>query len=250
MIKLVISGIAGRMGKRISALAAEDKDFAVTGGLESEDSPFIGKDIGDVLGTGGLGKDIESDFEKLASDCDVVIEFTTPEATMKHLEIAQSNNVAIVIGTTALVSSDIDKIKTVSKKIPIVFSPNMSIGANLLFRITEDASRSLGEDYEVKILEVHHTKKKDAPSGTAKRLGEAVSKVRGKTPPIKSIREGDIAGDHSVIFTGKYETIELKHSAHSRDVFAKGALLAAKFLKGKKPGLYTMQDVIEVRYGF
>ena len=232
MIRLVISGAAGRMGKRLISFALEDREFEIAGGLESADDPAVGQ--GNIV----------SDFAKIARGCDVLIEFTFPDATMKHLEIACKNKVGMVIGTTALSEEEMSQIKKASKQIPIVFSPNMSIGANLLFKITEDASRSLGEDYEVKIVEAHHIKKKDAPSGTAKRLGEAVLKVRGKTPPIKSIREGDIVGDHSVIFTGKYETIELKHSANSRDVFAKGALLAAKFLKGKKPGLYTIQDVI------
>jgi len=164
---------------------------------------------------------------------------------MQHLEVARKNKVAMVIGTTALSPEEINKIKDASKDIPIIFSPNMSIGANLLFKITEIVSRALSKDYKVEIVEAHHAKKKDAPSGTAKRLGEAVSKVRGETPPIESIREGDIVGDHSVTFTGPEEKIELRHSAFSRDTFARGALDAARFLKGKKSGFYTMKDVID-----
>lgn len=244
MIKLVISGIAGRMGKRIGALALKDKDFDIKGALESVDSSFIGKDVGEVLGAGKMDKKVSSDFGKISDDCDVVIEFTYPDATIEHLVIARKKKIAIVIGTTALSSQDIEKIKEASNDIPIVFSPNMSIGANLLFKLTEMTSRVLGEDYNVEITEVHHTRKKDVPSGTAKRLGEVVSKARGKIPPIESIREGDVVGDHKVIFTGKEERIELKHSAFSRDTFARGALNAAKFLKSRKSGFYTMQDVI------
>jgi len=245
MIKIVISGICGRMGRRIGLLASKDKDIEIIGALEAPGNPVIGKDIGEIIGSGKLGKKVGSEFEKIASDADVLIEFTTPSATMAHLEIAKKSKVGMVIGTTALSIQQIDNIKSASRDIPIVFSPNMSIGANLLFKITEDASRTLGRDYGARIVEAHHARKKDAPSGTAKRLGEAVSKARGDAPPIQSIREGDIVGDHTVIFKGRYETIELKHSAHSRDVFAKGALDAAKFVAGKKPRLYTMHDVIK-----
>ncbi|MFC1667597.1 4-hydroxy-tetrahydrodipicolinate reductase [Candidatus Omnitrophota bacterium] len=244
MIKLVISGIAGRMGKRIGRLASKDKALEISSGLESPDNPAIGKDIGEVIEIGRIGKNIESDFEKVAKDCDALIEFTFPSVTMEHLEIACKNKVGMVIGTTALSSEQIEEIRNSSREIPIVFSPNMSVGANLLFKITEIVSRALSKDYKVEIVEAHHAKKKDAPSGTAKRLSEAVLKVRGKTPPIQSIREGDIVGDHTVRFSEQVETIELVHRAHSRDAFAKGALNAARFVVGKKPGLYSMQDVI------
>jgi len=244
MVKLVISGIAGRMGKRIGILASKDKALEIAGGLESVDCPAVGKDAGEVIGIGKLNRKIESDFNKIAAGCDALIEFTFPEATMDHLEIARKNNIAMVIGTTALSSEQIKKIKEASKDIPIVFSPNMSIGANLLFALTEIVSKALSKDYKIDIVEAHHAGKKDAPSGTAKRLAEAVSKHREEEPPIESIREGDIVGDHTVKFSGEVETIELTHRAHSRDVFAKGALDAIKFLAGKKPGLYTMQDVI------
>lgn len=243
MIKLVISGICGRMGKRIGLLAKASKDFEIIGALESQDNPFTGKDIGDALGIGNIGKKIESSFDKI-KDGDVLIEFTTPQATIQHLAEARKKKLGVVIGTTALSAQDIEKIKRASQDIPIVFSPNMSVGVNLLFRLTEEIARALGKDYEVKMIEAHHTKKKDSPSGTAKRLQEVVSKVRGKKPPVKSIREGDIVGDHTVIFEGETERIELTHHAKTRDVFAKGALDAAKFLRGKKSGLYSMQEVI------
>ncbi len=244
MVKIVISGIAGKMGKRIGALANQDKDLAIAGGLEAPSSLAIGKDIGELLAIWKINKKVEADFNKIAPSCDILIEFTDVSATLEHLEIAVKNKKAIVIGTTGLSGEAVKKIEEASKKIPVVFSPNMSIGANLMFRIAEEITRALGEDYEVEIVEAHHDQKKDAPSGTAKRLGEAVSKIKGRMPPIHSVRLGDIVGDHTVIFAGKGERIELTHRAHSRDAFAKGALDAAKFLIGKKPGLYTMADVI------
>jgi len=245
MIRIVISGICGRMGKRIASLAAKDKRFEIKAGLEHPGHPDIGKYINNVLDLPNINGKIESDFNKICTDCDVLIEFTNPDATMQHLEMACVKNVAMVIGTTALSQEQINRLNIISDKIPIVFSPNMSIGANLLFKLTEMASMSLGRDYDVRIIEAHHAQKKDAPSGTAKRLGELISKIRGMTPLIDSIREGDIVGDHTVIFEGKEEKIELKHSAYSRDAFAKGALDAAEFLMGRSPGLYTMQDVIK-----
>ena len=244
MIKIVISGISGKMGARIGILAGQDRDIEIAGALEAASSPVIGRDIGELLSVGKINKKVESDFNKIAPSCDVLIEFTSPSATLEHLEAAVKNKKAMVIGTTGFSKDEVEKIKEASKKIPVVFSPNMSIGANLMFRITEEVARSLGEDYEAEIVEVHHNQKKDAPSGTAKRLGEAVSRVKGKMPPIHSVRLGDIVGDHTVIFAGKGERIELTHRAHSRDAFAKGSIDAAKFLAGKKPGLYTMADVI------
>jgi 4-hydroxy-tetrahydrodipicolinate reductase len=245
MVRIVISGILGRMGLRIGVLASQDKNFEIAGALEAKFSTAVGKDIGEILGIGKINKKVESDFNKIASSCDALIEFTSPSATLEHLEGAIKNKKAIVIGTTGFSKDEIEKIKDASKKIPIVLSPNMSIGANLMFKITEEIARALGEDYEAEIIEAHHNQKKDAPSGTAKQLGESVSRVKGKVPPIHSMRLGDIVGDHSVIFAGKSERIEITHRAHSRDAFAKGALSAAKFLAGKKPGLYTMADVIE-----
>lgn len=244
MVRLVVSGIAGRVGGRIGALALKDREFKIVGALEAEGNALVGTDIGEALGIGNTGVKVASDFNKIARECDVLIEFTFPEPTMQHLNIARRNNVRMVIGTTALSPQQIDEIKKASRDIPIVFSPNMSVGANLLFKLAEEASSALSKDYKVEIVEAHHKHKKDAPSGTAKRLGEAVKKVRGDMPPIKSIREGEIVGDHSVIFSGGAETVELAHRAHSRDTFAKGALDAAKFVASQKKGLYSMYDVI------
>jgi len=245
MVRIIVSGIAGRMGRRIGVLASEDKGLEIAGGLEFKDSPAIGKDIGEILGIGSIGKKAQTDLSRIGNAGDILIEFTTPEATMTHLQDAVKKNIAVVIGTTALSPGQIEEIHKASKAIPIVFSPNMSVGANLMFKITEQVARLLGRDYEVEIVEAHHDKKKDAPSGTAKRLAESVFNAKGKMPPVHSIRLGDIAGDHTVIFAGNGERIELTHRAHSRDAFARGALDAAKFLATRKSGLYRMQDVIQ-----
>jgi 4-hydroxy-tetrahydrodipicolinate reductase len=244
MINLVISGICGRMGIRIGVLASADKDFKISGGLEFSGNSAVGKDIGAVLGIDKQEGRVGSDLSEFAADCDVLIEFATAEAAMEHLRTAVKEKIGVVIGTTAFSPEQIEDIKKASKDIPIVFSPNMSVGANLLFKITEEAARSLGKDYEIEIVEAHHSKKKDAPSGTGKRLGEAVFKGRGEMPVIHSIRAGDIVGDHTVIFAGNGERIELVHRAQSRDAFANGSLTAAKFIAEKTAGLYSMQDVI------
>ena len=243
MIKLVISGIAGKMGKRIGLLASDDKDFKITGALETAGNPTIGKDVGEVIGTGKTGIKVSSDLSEV-SDGSVLIEFTSPQATIIHLGEAIKKNIAMVIGTTALGEEDIKIIKKASSKIPIVFSPNMSIGANLLFELAEEVAKKLNNNYEIEIIEAHHSQKKDAPSGTAKKLQESVFASRKKMPVVHSIRVGDIVGDHTVIFAGNAERIELTHRAHSRDNFAKGALDAAKYLSNKKTGLYDMRDVL------
>ncbi|MFA4991863.1 MAG: 4-hydroxy-tetrahydrodipicolinate reductase [Candidatus Omnitrophota bacterium] len=233
MVRIVISGICGKMGKIIGTLAAKDKDIEIAGALEARGNAAIGKDAG-----------VTDSLEDIKGAYDVLIEFTSPGATLEHLRAVVADKRAVVIGTTGFSEKEQEEIKSASQKIPVVFSPNMSIGANLLFRLAEDAARALGNDYKAEIVEAHHDQKKDAPSGTAKMLGEVVKKVKGEMPLIHSIRLGDIVGDHTVIFAGKSERVELTHRAHSRDCLARGALAAAKFLAGKKAGLYTMADVI------
>lgn len=245
MVKIIISGIAGRMGKRIGELASTNQEFEIIGGLEAAESQAVGKDIGEVLGIGNIGKKVQSVFSNLGAAGGVLIEFTMPKVTMAHLEEARRKKIPMVIGTTGLSPEQSEEIHKASKEIPIVFSPNMSIGANLMFKVAEQVARLLGNDYAAEIVEIHHDKKKDAPSGTAKRLGEAVANAKGKVPPIHSIRLGDIVGDHTVIFAGNGERIELTHRAHSRDAFAKGALDAAKFLTTRNAGLYRMHDVMQ-----
>lgn len=247
MIKLVISGCCGKMGKRIIALSLNDKEFKLVGAVEDKDHPAIGKKIDDVLHLSVPDIKITDNLD-IIKKTDVLIEFTNPLATMEHLGLAVKYKKAIVIGTTGLKAQQLSQIKKAGSQIPIVFSPNMSVGVNLVFRLVKELSRQLGKDYQVDIVEAHHIQKKDAPSGTAKRLAELIKQSsERKKVNIKSIREGGIVGDHQVSFDGPQDTIIIKHKAKTRDIFAQGALEAARFILKQKPGLYDMQDVIAGR---
>lgn len=224
MIKLAISGYQGKMGQRITTLAERDKKFNITAKIEMNDS-------------------IEA-----VKAADVLIEFTSPVATMEHLRACVKFSRAMIIGTTGLSEKELSEIKLASKKIPIVFSPNMSVGVNCLFGLVRSASKKLGLDYEVNIVEAHHAHKKDAPSGTAKKLAQIIKdSSNSDVKDIKAIREGEIIGDHRVIFESSVDKIELFHTAKTRDIFALGALRAAKFIVGEKPGLYSMEDVLDIK---
>ena len=236
MIKVAVCGCAGKMGERIACLASEEDGIKVVLGLEAKGHTSIGTRLG-----GGKVSD-RLDGVKAA---DVLIDFTTPDATMEHLAGAVKYKKAMVIGTTGFSEGQIAKIRAAAKKIPVVLSPNMSLGVNLLFRLVREAAGKLSKDYCVTMVEAHHIHKKDAPSGTAKRLAQIVREASARdVGEIKSIREGEIVGDHKVTFESPYDVIELSHSAKTRDIFAKGAIAAAKFIAGKKAKLYDMQDVL------
>ena len=236
MIKIGIAGACGKMGRRIFELAGFDKDLEVAFVLEKKGTPLIGKEMGRLK--------VSSNPDGLFL-VDVLIDFTLPEATDEHLDYAARYKKALVLGTTGLSDTQKNKVEEVSKIVPIVFSPNMSIGANVLFSILPEIAKKLGPDYNVEIVEAHHRAKKDSPSGTAKKLAEVITQVTKKDIPMHSIRLGDILGDHTIVFCGNSERIEIKHQAHSRDLFAVGALKAAKWLFGKPAGLYSMQDVLK-----
>jgi 4-hydroxy-tetrahydrodipicolinate reductase len=223
MIKICVSGSQGKMGSRVTDLAKEDPELAVCGSFDIvEESP-----------------------EQFIESCECLIEFTTPEATMGHLELCEKQKKAMVIGTTGLTDEQTAKIKEASKKIAVVFSPNMSAGVNLLFKMVADASKALGPEYHVEIVEAHHVHKKDAPSGTARELARIVKEAKGGMEiPIESVREDEIVGEHTITFDSPFDTVEITHSAKTRDIFAKGALKAAKFIATKKMGLFTMKDVL------
>lgn len=236
MISIAISGCAGKMGTRIFNLGCEDGELKPVVGIERTEMTK------QCLKIDGFKVSDNPDDIK---EADVLIEFTTPEATMEHLEFALKHKKAMVIGTTGLAEDQVSRIKDASRNIPIVFSPNMSIGVNLLFKLVKETAEKLSKDYKVNIVEAHHIHKKDAPSGTAKKLAQIIKDASGReVTDIKSIREGEIIGDHKVTFEGPLDTIELSHSAKTRDIFAKGALEAAKFIVGKPPRLYDMQDVL------
>lgn len=236
MIKLGIAGVAGKMGRRIFELAQADKDFEIALALEKKGTPIIGKDLGKVK--------ISSSLDGLFL-VDVFVDFTVADATDTNLDYVARYKKALVLGTTGLSDKQIQKIEEVSKIVPVVFSPNMAIGVNVLFSILPEIAERLGPDYSVEIVEAHHKTKKDAPSGTAKKLGQVIADATKREIPIHAIRLGDIVGDHTVIFCGNSERIEIKHQAHTRDLFVLGALKAAKWVFGKAPGLYSMQHVLK-----
>lgn len=235
MIKLGVAGVCGRMGRRIFELASFDRNFELTLALEKKGTPMIGRDMGKLK--------ISSSADGLfLIDC--FIDFTTPEATGLNLDYVAKYKKAAVLGTTGLNDTQLKKVEEISKIVPIVFSPNMAIGVNVLFAMLPEMAKRLGSDYSVEIVEAHHRAKKDAPSGTAKKIGQILGDTSRKEIPIHAIRLGDIIGDHTVIFCGNSERIEIKHQAHSRDLFALGALKAAQWVVGKPAGLYSMQDVL------
>jgi 4-hydroxy-tetrahydrodipicolinate reductase len=252
------------MGRRILALAAEDGLFEITGALEKAGNPDIGKDAGVVAGVPQLNVKITDGFPGRA---DVVVDFSLPEAADDSLEYCVRNKAGLVLGTTGLSDSQRKKIEGASSKIPIVCATNMSVGMNALFNLVGKVAALLGDDYDIEIVEQHHRFKKDAPSGSALTLAENIAKATGKKFPdclangrsgknaqrdkgqigVHAVRAGDIVGIHSVIFSTLGETVTLNHTAHNRDTFARGAIRAAKWLTGKKPGLYSMADVLGLK---
>jgi 4-hydroxy-tetrahydrodipicolinate reductase len=264
MIKLAVAGAAGRVGKIILQLALQDKSFRIVGGLEQGGHAALGMDIGPLIGGDLLGVKIQQDPLSTLKQADVLIDFTHFSALPENLDACLKNQTAYVIGTTAIPAATMKKIQQASKKIPIVQSPNMSVGVNLLFKLAELAGSVLDESYDLEISEIHHRMKKDAPSGTAMKLLEILAKARGRDLKkdviygregetgarekgkigVFALRGGDVIGEHTVSFLGDGERLELVHKASSREAFAKGALLAAKFLAKKKTGLYHMGHVL------
>jgi 4-hydroxy-tetrahydrodipicolinate reductase len=236
MIKLGIAGVCGKMGRRIYELASYDKDFEIALALEKKGTPVIGKELGKIK--------VSSSPDGVFL-VDVFVDFTMPEGTEVNLDYVARYKKALVLGTTGLSEAQIQKVEDISKVVPVVFSPNMAIGVNVLFAMLPEIAKRLGPDYSVEIVEAHHKGKKDAPSGTAKKFAQILADTTKKEIPTHAIRLGDIVGDHTIIFCGNSERIEIKHQAHTRDLFAVGALRAAKWVMGKPAGLYSMQDVLK-----
>lgn len=236
MIKLGIAGACGRMGRRIFELASLDREFELMLALEKKGTAMIGKDMGKLK--------ISSSPDGVFL-IDVLVDFTMPEATELNLDYVAKYKKAYVLGTTGLSAEQLKKLEEVSKIVPVVYSVNMSVGVNVLFALLPEIAQRLGPDYGIEIVEAHHKKKLDAPSGTAKKFGQILSDTTKREIPIHAVRLGDIVGDHTIVFCGNYERIEIKHQAHSRDLFALGALKAAKWVFGKPAGLYSMQDVLK-----
>lgn len=236
MIKLGVLGAGGRMGKRIIELASGDKELEVILALERKGHYLIGKNIDKVK--------ISSTSDGIFLT-DAIIDFTVPEASLENLAYCLQYKKPLVLATTGFSQEQTVKIHDAAKVIPVVFSPNMSIGVNLLFGVVGEIARRLGPGYDIEMVEAHHKAKKDAPSGTAKKLAQVIADETGRNIPVHAIRAGDIVGDHTIIYAGMGERIEIKHQAHSRDVFALGALKAAKWVANKGAGLYSMQDVLK-----
>jgi 4-hydroxy-tetrahydrodipicolinate reductase len=265
-MRLVVAGAAGRMGRMLVRTIQETPGVAVSAALEHSQSMALGQDAGLLAGCGALGVAISDDPLEAVLHADGIIDFSTPAAAIELAALAAQARIVDVIGTTGLSKDDLERIAAAARHAVVVRSGNMSVGVNLLAALTRSAARALGEDFDIEIVEMHHRMKVDAPSGTALLLGEAAAggrgddleqaSVRGRDGQTGARRSGDIGfaalrggtvvGDHTVIFAGGGERIELSHKAEDRAIFARGALRAALWAKGRKPGLYSMADVLEI----
>ncbi|MBA5868134.1 MAG: 4-hydroxy-tetrahydrodipicolinate reductase [Nitrospira sp. CR1.3] len=267
MIKVIVAGAAGRMGCRLIALIQESTALTLAGAVEGKGHHALGEDAGEIAGCGRTGVRISDDLSALLERGEVVIDFSAPEATLHHLRAAAQHRRAMVIGTTGFSSPELDELKTLARQVPCVFSPNMSVGINLIYKVIAEMAKTLGDEYDIEVIEAHHRLKKDAPSGTALKIAEVLARAvnrdlnqvgvferkgligeRKKTEiGIQTIRAGDIVGDHTILFGGMGERIEVTHRASSRDTFARGALRAARWAVRQPPGLYDMMDVLNLK---
>jgi 4-hydroxy-tetrahydrodipicolinate reductase len=261
-LRAIVVGAAGKMGARIISILRDTPSMRLCQAVERPDHPSIGMDIGEIIGLGKMGIPLEGTLKK--TEGEVIINFANPQSSLESLEFARRNGLAIVIGTTGFGSEQLEKIKELSQEARCVFSPNMSVGVNVMFRIVQEVARALGPEYDIEILEAHHHLKKDSPSGTAVKLGELIAKAIGRDfgqvavygrkgmvgertreeIGMQVIRAGDIVGEHTVLFGGIGERLEIIHRAHSRDNFARGAIRAALWVVHQPNGLYDMQDVL------
>lgn len=265
-MKIAIAGANGRMGRMLIEAVLRADDAVLTGALDVANAPGIGNDAGLFLGE-TTGVRIESDMEKAFGNAEYVIDFTRPAGTLEHLAYCASHGIKMVIGTTGFDENGKKAIEKAAKTIPIVFAPNMSIGVNVTMKLIEIAARNFAEGYDIEIIEAHHRHKVDAPSGTALKMGEVIANAIGRdlrecavysregitgerdpsTIGFSTIRGGDIVGDHTVLFAGTGERIEITHKSSSRATYAQGSLRAARFLADKSGGLFDMQDVLHLK---
>ena len=267
MMRVAIAGAGGRMGRALIEACQAQPDLSVTVATEQPGSSLLGADAGELAGVGKLGVEVVEGLADKVDQFDVLIDFTSPAATLNHLAICQTGGRAIVIGTTGFTDAEKGKIAAAAESIPVVFAPNMSVGVNLSLKLLEMAARVLGDEVDIEIIEGHHRHKVDAPSGTALRMGEVVAETLGrdlkecavygregligerdrKTIGFATVRAGDIVGEHTVMFAGIGERVEITHKASSRMTFAKGAARAAAWLAGRSNGLFDMQDVLGLK---
>lgn len=263
-MKIAIAGASGRMGRVLTRIVHETEGLEIAGGIESKGAPSVGADMGELAGLGPLGVKITDDALPLFTKIEGLIDFTVPQATLALAELSAQARIVHVIGTTGIDKAGDDKIKAAARHARIVKSGNMSLGVNLLAALVRKVAQSLKDDFDIEILEMHHKHKIDAPSGTALLLGQAAAEGRaidlakssvrsrdghtGARPQghigFATLRGGSVVGEHTVMFSGPDERIELTHRAASRDIFARGAVRAALWAKDKKPGLYSMVDVL------
>jgi len=266
-VHVAIAGSSGRMGRAlIEAVLAQGGEFKLTGALDMPGSPALGQDAGALLGK-STGVTITADLRQGLAGADVLIDFTRPAGTLAHLALCRELGVRAVVGTTGFTPAQKAELAGVAKDLAIVFAPNMSVGLNVMLRLLADAARALGDGYDVEVIEAHHKHKVDAPSGTALAMGEVVAQALGRdlaqdgvftrhghtgerkagSIGFAAVRGGDVIGDHTVMFLGTGERIEISHRSSSRANYVAGSLRAAQFLAGRAPGLYGMDDVLGLK---
>lgn len=265
-MKIAIVGACGRMGRMLIEATLKDSEAVLVAAIDREGTPGIGRDAGEAIGM-HAGVLVTSDVEAGIAAADCLIDFTRPEGTLQHLAICRRHGVAAVIGTTGFDDAGKQAIADAAQEIPVVFAPNMSVGVNVVFKLLDMATRIMNEGYDIEVFEAHHKRKVDAPSGTALRMGEVIAQAQGRTLKdcavyaregvtgereegtigFSVVRGGDIVGDHTVMYCGDGERVEITHKSASRMPYALGSLRAARFLAGRKNGLFDMQDVLNLR---
>jgi len=267
MVRVAVAGVCGKMGMRIAVQAHDHPEVQLAGAFERAGHEKIGADVGDTIGTGPIGVPVSASADEAIKAADVLIDFTGVGSTLNNVKRCADLGKAIVIGTTGFSADEKKNVESFASRIPCVMAPNMSVGVNLLFRVLGDVAAVLGDDYDIEIVEAHHRLKKDAPSGTALRMAQVIADAMGrnlddvavyerkgligerkrKEIGIQTLRAGDIVGEHTVLFGTVGERVEITHKASSRDTFAKGAIRAVLWIKGKTPGMYDMMDVLGLK---
>jgi len=264
-VSIVVCGAAGRMGRRIVALVDEEPGVEIVAAIEAADSDALGRDAGELAGITAIGVEVSDDYEAVAEPGTVTLDFTAPQASMANLETAASRGAAIVVGTSGLSAAERERAEELAQKMPTMLAANMSLGVNVLSGLVANAAKQLGAAFDCEIVELHHGLKEDAPSGTALALAEVATQAKGLDAAsalvlsrqgmvgrrsrdeigVVALRGGDAPGEHTVMFIGKGERLELTHRALSRDCLASGAIRAARWLIGKPAGLYRMSDLLD-----
>lgn len=267
MTRIGVTGAAGRMGKALIEAIDDADDLTLGAVIVHPESSLIGADAGEVAGIGRNGVTLAGDVAEVKDAFDVLIDFTFPDLTLENLSFCSEHGKAMIIGTTGLTDAEKEQVAMAAEKTPVVFAPNMSVGVNVVLNLLRTAAEVLGDEYDVEIIETHHRHKKDAPSGTALRMGETIAEALGrnlkecavygregftgerprKEIGFETVRAGDVVGDHTVLFATMGERIEITHKASSRMTFAQGAVRAARWLQGRPAGLYDMQDVLALK---